>query len=77
MRRDLRFKLKKEAHVKFYFYFHMLIFWSLCFADKLNLCMGYYSAQLFGSRRNVSLKCHYDQIRDIHFFIFSDTIGLS
>ena len=24
-----------------------------------------------------SLKCHYDQILDIHFFIFSDTIGLS
>ena len=23
------------------------------------------------------LKCHYDQIRYIHFFIFSDTIGLS
>ena len=24
-----------------------------------------------------SLKCHYDQILDIHFFIFSDTVGLS
>ena len=24
----------------------------------------------------VALKCHYDQILDIHFFIFSDTIGL-
>ena len=23
------------------------------------------------------LKSHYDQILDIHFFIFSDTIGLS
>ena len=29
------------------------------------------------SMEEVLLKYHYDQILDIHFFIFSDTIGLS
>ena len=26
---------------------------------------------------HIGLKCHYDQILDIHFFTVSDTIGLS
>ena len=28
-------------------------------------------------KRDGPLKCHYDQILDIHFFTFSYTIGLS
>ena len=40
--------------------------------------MGVFCGQNFEREYiDVLLKCHYDQIRDIHFFTFSYTIGLS
>ena len=39
--------------------------------------MYYLGSQFFSSIKRSPLKCHYDEIFDIRFFTFSNTIGLS